>query len=67
MGAGYALGDQPVPIPTFHARVGSLLATTREEAAGMLRLLQDVRVDKGHGVNLQVFVDCLVVLDALSK
>jgi hypothetical protein len=69
MGAGYALGNQPVPILTFHARVGGPLATTRAEAASLLtsRLLQDVRVHKGHGVNVLVFVDCLVVLDILSK
>jgi hypothetical protein len=56
MGAGYVLGDQPVPILTFHARVGGPLATTRAEAASM-------RMHKGHGVNLLVFVGCLVVLD----
>jgi hypothetical protein len=48
MGAGYALGDKPVPILTFYARVGGPLATTRAEAASLLRLLQDVRVHKGH-------------------
>jgi hypothetical protein len=67
MGAGYVLGDQPEPILTFHARVGGPLATTRAEAASILKLLQDVRMSKGHGVNLLVFVDCLVVLDILSK
>ena len=52
---------------TFHARVGGPLATTRAEAASMLKLLQDVRMSRGHGVNILVFVDCLVVLDILSK
>jgi ribonuclease HI len=61
------LGDQPEPILTFHARVGGPLATTRAEAASILKLLQDVRMHKGHGVNLLVFIDCLVVLDILSK
>jgi hypothetical protein len=67
MGAGYALGDKPVPMLTFHARAGGPLATTRAEAASLLRFLQDVRVNKGHGVNLLVSVDCLVILDILSK
>jgi hypothetical protein len=67
MGAGYVLGDQPEPILTFHARVGGPLATTRAEAESILKLLQDVRMHKGHGVNLLVFVDCLVVLDILAN
>jgi hypothetical protein len=57
MGAGYVLGDQSEPILTFHARVGVPLATTRAEAASILQLLHDVRMHKGHGVNLLVFVD----------
>jgi hypothetical protein len=56
MGAGYVLGDQPELMLTFHARVGGFLATTRAEAASILKLLQDVRMRKGHGVNLLVFV-----------
>ena len=67
MGAGYALGDDPVPISTFSARVGGPLATTRAEAASLLQLLLDVRVRDGHQVNLLIFVDCLVLLDILSK
>ena len=69
MGAGYAVGDDPVPISTvtFSARVGGPLATTRAEAASLLQLLLDVRVRDGHQVNLLIFVDCLVLLDILSK
>ena len=44
MGAGYVLGDDPVPILTFHARVGGPLASARAEAASLLQLLKDVRL-----------------------
>ena len=64
MGAGFALGGDPEPILTF---VGGPLATTRAEAASLLQLLQKVRTPNGHNVNLLIFVDCLVVLDILSK
>ena len=67
MGAGYVLGADPAPTLTFFARVGGPLATTRAEAASLLQLLLDVRANDNHNVNLLVFVDCLVVLDILSK
>ena len=67
MGAGYVLGADPAPTLTFFARVGGPLATTRAEAASLLQLLLDVRASDNHHVNLLVFVDCLVVLDILSK
>jgi hypothetical protein len=69
MGAGYVLGDDPEPIWIFSARVGGPLATVRAEAASLLQLssLRDVRMRKGHQVNLLIFVDCLVVLDILRK
>ena len=67
MGAGYVLGADPAPTLTFFARVGGPLATTRAEAASLLQLLLDVRASDNHNVNLLVFVDCLVVLDILSK
>ena len=67
MGAGYVLGGDPVPLLTFFARVGGPLATTRAEAVGLLQLLQDVRERIGRRVNRLVFVDCLVLLDILSK
>ena len=44
MGAGYVLGDDPVPILTFHARNGGPLASARAEAASRLQLLKDVRL-----------------------
>ena len=67
MGAGYALGDDPIPISTFSARVGRPLATTRAEAASLLQLLLDLRVRDCHQVNLLTFVDCLVLLDIPSN
>ena len=67
MGAGYVLGDDPEPIWIFSASVGGPLATVRAEAASLLQLLRDVRMRKGHQVNLLIFVDCLVVLDILRK
>ena len=57
MGAGYALGEDPVPLLTFFA----------SEAAGLLQLLQDVRERNGHRVNRLVFVDCLMLSDILKK
>ena len=59
------LGDDPVPISTFSARVGGPLATTRAEAASLLQLMLDVLVR--DQVNLLIFVDCLVLLDILRK
>ena len=67
MGAGYALEDYPEPILNFYARVGGPLATTRAEAASLLQLLQKVRARNDCNTKLLVFVDCLVVLDILSK
>ena len=64
MGAGYVLGDDPVPILTFHARVGGPLAS---EAASLLQLLKDVRLCYIHRVHLLIFVDCLVILDIMRK
>ncbi len=43
MGAGYVLGADPLPIISFFARVGGLLASARAEAASLLQLVRDVR------------------------
>ena len=67
MGAGYVLGDDPVPILTFHARVGGPLASARAEAASLLQLLKDVRLRYIRRVHLLIFVDCLVILDIMRK
>ena len=67
MGAGYVLGDDPVPTLTFHARVGGPLASARAEAASLLQLLKDVRLRYIRQVHLLIFVDCLVILDILRK
>jgi hypothetical protein len=67
MRAGYALEDNPVPFLNFFARVGGPFATTRAEAASLLKVLQDVRERDDKSVNLLVFVDCLLVFDILSK
>ena len=42
MGAGYAIGAQPVPIRVFSAPVGGPLASIRPEAASLLQILRDV-------------------------
>ncbi len=39
MGAGYAIGDAPLPIRVFSASVGGPLASVRAEAASLLQLL----------------------------
>ena len=67
MGAGYVLGDDPVPVLTFHARVGGPLASARAEAASLLQLLKDVRLRYIRRVHLLIFVDCLVILDIMRK
>ena len=67
MGAGYVLGDDPVPTLTFHARVGGPLASARAEAASLLQLLKDVRLRYIRQVHLLIFVDCPVILDILRK
>jgi len=67
MGAGYVVGVDPVPLMTLSIRVGGPLATTRAEAASMLRLVRDIRQTNTNRINLLVFVDCLVVLDILRK
>jgi hypothetical protein len=67
LGAGYVVGEDPILILTSLARVGCPLATTRAKAASLLQLLQYVRVRIGHLGHLQIFVDCLVVLDIQRK
>jgi ribonuclease HI len=51
----------------FSARVGGPLASARAEAASLLQLFQDVLQSYDHQAHLQIFVDCLVVLEILSK
>jgi hypothetical protein len=69
MGAGYAIGDQPIPIRVFLAPVGGPLASIRPEAASLLqiRVLRDVAGNYDHSTPLLIFVDCLVLFSVLSK
>ena len=67
MGAGYVVGADPVPLMTLSIRVGGPMATTRAEAASMLRLVLDVTRIPDRHINLLVFADCLVVMDILRK
>ena len=67
MGAGYVVGVDPIPTMTLSIRVGGPLSTTRAEAASLLQLLKDVGRSRVTSFNLLIFVDCLVVLDILSK
>ena len=42
MGAGYAIGDKPIPILIFSAPVGGSLTSIRPEAASLLQILRYV-------------------------
>jgi hypothetical protein len=67
MGAGYAIGDGPIPIRAFSAPVGGPLASIRPEAASLLQILRDVAANYDSRTPLLIFVDCLVLLDILNK
>jgi ribonuclease HI len=67
MGAGYVVGVDPTPDMTLSIRVGGPLSTTRAEAASLLRLVRDVGSTSTCRICLLVFVDCMVVLEILSK
>jgi ribonuclease HI len=67
MGAGYAIGDAPLPIRVLSAPVGGPLASVRAEAASLLQLLRDVAGSHGRHTPVLIFVDCLVLLNILSK
>jgi hypothetical protein len=67
VGPGYVLGAEPQPKISFFARVGGPLASTQAESASLLQLLRDVRHRYRNGVDLLIFVDCLVVLDIIRK
>ena len=67
MGAGCAIGAQPVPIRVFSAPVGGPLASIRPEAASLLQILRDVAANYDSRIPLLIFVDCLVLLDILRK
>jgi hypothetical protein len=42
MGAGYAMGDRPIPVWAFSALVGAPLASIRPEVASCLQILRDL-------------------------
>ena len=67
MGAGYAIGAQPVPLRVFSAPVGAPLASIRPEAASLLQILCDVAANYDSRIPLLIFVDCQVLLDILHK
>ena len=67
MGAGYVVGVDPIPHMTLSVRVGGPLSTTRAEAASLLRLVRDVGNTSTCRICLLVFVDCMLVLEILSK
>jgi hypothetical protein len=62
MGAGFAVGADPVPAAVLAVRVGRPLSLLRAEAAGLLQLLI---LRKTHPAPLLVFVDSLVMLKIL--
>ena len=63
MGAGFAVGADPVPAAVLAVRVGGPLSSLRAEAAGLLQLLI---LRKTHPAPLLVFVDSLVMLNILQ-
>ena len=67
MGAGYAIGAQPVPIRVFSAPVGGPLASIRPEAASLLQILRDIAANYDSRTSLLIAVDFLVLLDILRK
>ncbi len=66
MGAGYAIGDAPLPIRVISAPIGGPLASVRADAASLLKLLRDVAVIHGSHTTTLIFVDCPVLLNMLT-
>ncbi len=64
---GTCWAADPEPIISFFARVGGPLASASAEADSLLQLLQDVLQRYSCRVYLLIFVDCMVILDILSK
>jgi hypothetical protein len=67
MGAGFVVGNDRVPLMITLSPVGGPLASIRSEAAGLIKLLQDIATAYGRHVRLLVFIDCLVLLNILLK
>jgi ribonuclease HI len=69
MGTGYVVtrGKDLAPIHRFSALVGGPLASTRAEAVGLLCLLQWIRDNHLGSERVTVFIDCLGLLQILSK
>jgi hypothetical protein len=57
MGAGYAIGDAPLPIRVLSAPVGGPNASVSAEAASLLKLLRDVAVSHGRHTPILILVD----------
>jgi hypothetical protein len=69
MGAGAVLteGSTLDPIPQISIPVGGPLASVRPEAVALLCLLQQIREKMDVPGRLTVFIDCLCLLQFLSK
>ncbi len=55
------------PLMALSLRLGGPLASVRAKAASLLQLLLDVAGKYGKSIRLLIFIDCLVLLDILSK
>jgi hypothetical protein len=69
MGTGYVIteGVDLAPIHRFSTPVGGPLASTRAVAVGLLCLLQRIRDNNLGSERVTVFIDCLGLLQILSK
>jgi hypothetical protein len=70
MGAGFALGNERIPLLQFSAPVGGPISSLRAEAteaASLLHFLRRVRERFPDQHDLLIFIDCLVLLGILMK
>ena len=66
--SGQSAWEQGMPsIRAFSAPVGGPLSSIQPEAASLLQILLDVAVIYDNRTPLLIFVDCLVLLDILSR
>ncbi len=67
MGAGFALGNERIPLLQFSAPVGGPISSLLAKAASLLHFLRRVRELFPDQYDQSIFIDCLVLLDILMK